>query len=169
MRKLFLALAKLVGLLQLYSGVVTLVQVGGYIVTSGASVSVNAAFLVEMVAFFAVAMAVAWVLLARTDWLADKLGIPDEPEITGLEREPLLFVGVTLIGLYVVIHAIPALAGEVVELGPKGVYQIEGRLWSKIASSLVQLGLGLLLMLRPTKVIEMITQRKAETEPTDVS
>jgi hypothetical protein len=84
-----------------------------------------------------------------------------------LEREPLLFVGVTLIGLYVVIHAILALAGELVELGSKGIYQIEWRLWSKIASSLVQLGLGLFLMLRPTKVIEMITQRKAWTQPTD--
>jgi hypothetical protein len=173
MRNLFLVLAKLFGVLQFCSALTSLVQIGSYFATSGGLSSIltsgNVAFLVETASFLVVWMGTAWLLLARTEWLADRLGIHDGPEITGLDREPLLVVGVTLIGIYLTVQAIPELAGELAELGARGFSQINWRPWNRIFASVVRLGLGLFLTLKSAKVIEMIPQRKTPTQPTDAS
>lgn len=51
----------------------------------------------------ALSLGMAWLLLARTEWLADKLKIRDEGGVEGVEKYPLMLIGVKLIGLYVAI------------------------------------------------------------------
>jgi hypothetical protein len=173
MRRLFLVLAKLLGLLLLYSGLMMVIQISGYFATSGASGPVqrfgNIYFLVESFFFFVVSLGIAWLLLARTDWLANKLGIGNGPEIIGLEPKPLLLVGVTLIGVYATAHAIPALAGELVRLGLMKADGIEWRSWGRVISSVVQLGLGLFLMLMSPTVVKILARVNEMMQPTDES
>jgi hypothetical protein len=86
----------------------------------------------------------------------------------------MLFVGVKLIGVYVTVHAIPALAAlvELRELRWIWEGRSVGSDWhvlSRVTSTLLQLGLGIFLMLWSTKVGELITERKKTTQTTDAS
>ena len=161
MRSLFLVLAKLFGLLQLYYGLIAFMQLVPVLFTMRTEFPVQIfGNLVGTAFFLAVSIGMAWLLLVRTEWLADKLKIRDETGIGGLDKEPILLVGVKLIGVYVTVHAIPALVGCVVELRWIWWSSSEWRVWSRIVSSVLELGLGVFLMLQSTKVVEMITERK---------
>ena len=167
MRQLFLVLAKLFGVLQLFYGLVGFVHIGFSMYNMRAEMSRSVYILATMLdatIFLVVSMGVAWLLLARTEWLADKLRIEEEAKPAGFDMEPLLFVGVTLIGVYVTIHAIPALAGALVELR---WMESSSHVWDKITSSVVQLGLGIVLMLWSPKVIGLITRWREMVQSDD--
>lgn len=168
MRQLFLVLAKLFGLYHFCYGLLSLIQTFGYLamLLGSEQTALSIGFLVQTASVSAASLGMAWLLIAKTDWLANKLGIPDGAEAIGMEREPLLFAGVALLGVYLTVNAIPTLGGELVVRGLKGI-DIDWRTAIKIVSSIIQLGLGLFLTLRSATVVEVIIHRKAPTPPFD--
>jgi hypothetical protein len=170
MRQLFLVFAKLLGLLQLYYGVIALVQ------TAPALFIMQTEFhrqfipsLVGMIFVFVVSLGMAWILLVQTEWLADKLKLQDATEITELKENSMLCVGVILIGVYVTVQAIPVLVGSMVRLGAMWTDPTPWFSRNTVISSVLQLGIGVFLMLQSTKVIEIITRRKDTAQPTDAA
>ena len=164
MKRLFLVLAKLVGLFQVYWALVNFMQIGFTLSMIGRSESTHfgqiVASLAGIVTYFVLSLGMAWLLLARTEWLADKLKIQDEAEIEGLDKRHILLVGVKLIGVYVTVYAIPSLARELLVSQRLWEGQIGLQVWSKIIPAALQLGLGLYLALKSETVVEIMTKKK---------
>lgn len=169
MRKLFLVLAKLVGLLQVYWALVNFMQIGFTLSMIGRSESTHTGQIVVSLigigAYFILSLGMAWLLLARTEWLADRVRIQDETDIQGLDKHPVLLAGVKLIGVYVTVYAIPSLVHALLDSQRLWEGQIGLQVWNKIIPAALQLGLGLFLALRSEKVVEVITKNKEPAEP----
>jgi len=168
MRRLFLVLAKLVGLLQAYWALVNFMQIGFTLSMVGRSESTHfgqmVVSLVGIGMYFVLSLGMAWLLLARTEWLADKLKVQDEAEIEGLDKHPVLLVGVKLIGVYVAVHAIPSLARSLLDARHLWEGQSGLHLWNKIIPAALQLGLGLFLALKSEKVVQLMARRENGAE-----
>jgi hypothetical protein len=169
MRRLFLVVAKLLGLLQLYWALTLFVQVGFFFMMPSRPESsqfvhilVN---LIGVLAYFVLTFGFAGILLARTEWVADKLGIREENGLSELEKHPALLVGVQLIGVYVTVHAAPALVRELLSCYDTWHWDMDWRFWSRAIDEALQLALGVVLMLRSGKVVEIITKRKQPAAP----
>ena len=109
MRSIFIAVSKVFGLIQVYEAL--LLTVGMVSIIHGlfyASFSGVADFGVtwllgigSVVLSFLIYLALAWLLIFKTEWLADKLGIPEQIGIDIPPRDQLLFIGIVLVGLYI--------------------------------------------------------------------
>jgi len=115
---------------------------------------------IGIVLYFGLSLGLSWLLLARTEWVADRLMIKDEGDVDGLDKHPLLLVGVKLIGVYVTVLAIPNLARALLNTRHIWTRQIDLLVWYAIIPSGLQLGLGLFLALKSDKVAEIITKKK---------
>ncbi len=103
MRKLFIAVAKVFGLLRVYYGlayvtsIIPIIQMfarttsnsGGEVTATSFSGESLPYTLIGLVATLVLTFGVAWLLLFRTTWLADKLKIPEEQEPDGLTKDSL--------------------------------------------------------------------------------
>jgi hypothetical protein len=169
MRRLFIVLAKLVGLLQLYWALVNFMQIGFTLSMVGRSESTQfGQILVSVIglgAYFLLSLGMAWLLLARTEWLAGRLRILDDAEIEGLDKHPVLLVGVKLIGVYVTVYAIPSLARALLDAQRLWQGQIGLQVWNRIIPAALQVALGLFLALRSEKVVEVMTKKQERAEP----
>ena len=165
MKKLFVVFAKLLGLVQLYLALLTATQL---VVMLGMVVRTDQIPLrdvllggVGLAIYLAVSLAIAWLLLAKTDWLAAKVGIRDETPIEGLERLPALIVGICLIGVFVTVESLPRLARILIDLQRAWHYGPHQLIWGQLAPVLLQLLLGLVLALRPNTVVGWIARKSA--------
>lgn len=170
MRRLFLVLAKLVGLLQVYWALVNFMQIGFILSMIGRSEPSHFVQLIPSLVgiglYFALSLGMAWLLLARTEWLADKVKIHDDEAIESLDKHPVLAVGVKLIGVYVTAYSIPSFVRVLLESRQILEGQLPLHLWNKIIPSALQLCLGLFMAMKSDKVIELITRKKDSTEQT---
>lgn len=165
MKKLFLVCSKLLGLVQLYLALLTstqLVVMLGMVVRTD-QIPLRGVLLgaVGLAIYLAVSLAIAWLLLARTDWLAAKVGIRDEAPIDGLERLPALIIGICLIGVFVTVESLPRLARILIDLQRAWPYGPHQLIWGQLAPVLLQLFLGLVLALRPDEVAGRIVRKPA--------
>lgn len=168
MRRLFLVLTKLVGLLQVYWAFVNFMQIGfaiSMMIHSEPTQIGQLLFgLIGVVLYFCLSLGMAWLLLARTDWIADKLKISDEGESGIPQDDVILRTGVKLIGLYVTVYAIPELAKALLESQVFISWQVGIHFWTKILPAAIQLGLGLFFTFKSSKVLEWMTRDKELTE-----
>jgi hypothetical protein len=168
MRQLFLVLAKLVGLLQLYSALSTCVQFGSMLTIFGPSDVPKAQdylpSLIPVAISVAMTLGLAWLLLARTEWLADRLKIQDAGQIAGLDKQPIFLVGVKLIGLYMTVYAVLLLGAVFAQYQEWIGHNSSRYIWYKVFPGALQLLLGLLLALNAEKVVEIMTKKKKLTE-----
>ncbi len=162
MRKLFLVFAKLLGLFQLYT---VLVNVAPLAFMLGAFYHEDSATLAEILAgvsgylvYLAVSLAIAWVLLAKTGWLADKAGVRDETPVPDLDRVPALRVGITLLGIFVTVQGIPPLARGLIQYSRLGTPFLRPAIWNHILPSGLQIALGLFLALKPAAVARLVAR-----------
>lgn len=165
MKKLFLVFSKLLGLVQLYMALLTstqLVVMLGMVARTD-QIPLRGVLLggIGLAIYLAVSLAIAWLLLARTDWLAAKVGIRDETPVEGLERLPALIVGICLIGVFVTVEALPRLARILIDLQRAWHYGPHQLIWGQLAPVLLQLFLGLVLALRPDEVAGRIVRKSA--------
>ena len=162
-------LAKLVWLLQLYWAFVNFIQIGFSITMMLRSVPVGQAVsgLIGIVLYFCLSLGMAWMLLARTDWIADKLKIQDEGESGILKDDVILRTGAKLIGLYVTVHAIPGFARAILDSRIFVSWHVGIHFWTKIIPAAIQLGLGLFFTFKSSKVLDLITEKKDLTEQND--
>ena len=192
MRTLFIAVGRVFGLLQAYYGlayftsvlpVISMMQRATRDVTeevtartfSGTTVALTAG---SMAATLALTFGVAWLLLFRTEWLADKLKVPEHSAQAPLSPDALLHVGAILLGLFVIMQTVPDVVGQLGHaisaighgslrdtMGP-GVLQrmIFDGIWSGLVASGIKLTLGLVLVLKTDSVLNWIDRRKQTTE-----
>lgn len=167
MRRLFLVFAKLLGLLQIYSVIMTPVQIWLFFTMpapDGSSLLIN---LIVASTCLVLAFGFAWLLLVRTEWLADKLGVQDATDVSDLERHPALSVGVQLLGIYFTVHVTPNLVRWILCCYNTWALGLMRDFWGEIIPDSVQLGLGVFLMLASDKVVAMIAKKKRSASPED--
>ena len=165
MKKLFLVFAKLLGLVQLYLALLTatqlVVMLAMVVKTDPIPLRGILLGIAGLAIYLAVSLAIAWLLLARTDWLAAKVGIHDDTPVEGLEHLPTLLVGICLIGIFVTVESLPRLARILIDLQRAWHYGPHQLIWGQLAPNLLQLLLGLILALRPDAVAARVVSKPA--------
>ena len=114
MRNLFIVLAKLAGLLQLYWGisyvaalVTTFRQMSQMHLQGTSSAGGGPMNMSPIIGFSLLTLGLAYLLMFHTNGLANILGIRDEHESNKLSTSQVLKTGVKLIGVYIAANAIP--------------------------------------------------------------
>ncbi len=167
MRKLFIAAAKVFGLLQVYAGLAYVTGIIPFVamfteagsssdtvVTSTGFSGVSLPFtIIGLLATLILTFGVAWLLLFRTTWLADKLKLPETEETGTLAKDSILLIGVTLIGVYITVNAAPALVASCFRPSFFGGWTI-----SSVLLPALRLAFGLLLAIRPRLVLRLLDQ-----------
>ncbi|MBM4147597.1 MAG: hypothetical protein FJ224_00925 [Lentisphaerae bacterium] len=161
MRRLFVVLAKLIGLLQIYWGLTYLSSIALFIGqmprTESCEFRPLAVQIGGIAAFALLSFGMAWALLTRTEWLADKLKIRADDPLPALSDDVVLRAGVKLVGVYILANAIPGLVKAIAEASAYGLW--EGRLaaiWIRIAPSVLQVGLALFLAVRTGSLLRLL-------------
>jgi len=187
MRTLFIAAGKVFGLLQIYSGIAYMTSMLPLIrafnqPSSPTAITVRTFYgssftltVVSMICTLVLTFGVAWLLLFRADWLADKLKLPDDEPKAPLGAELLLSVGVRLIGIFFVLKSAPQLIGyigrtisrahQIASLSDQmgsGMLQraLFDEFWSSIVIEAVKLTLALLLVLKTDVILNRIMRKR---------
>lgn len=166
MKKLFLVFAKLLGMYQLYSALLGTLQLIAMVAMSMHGVPNFAVFLLGlagMLLYLVVSLAIAWVLIVQTEWLATKVGIRDDEPVPELAKVPALHVGICLIGVFVSIQAVPHISRVLMTFRNVWAHASPDLLWSQLLPSVLQLALGLFLALKPGSVARLLAPRTAST------
>ena len=161
MKKLFLVFAKLLGLFQLYTAVMGAMQLTAMVSMTrveGTPITVVALGIAGLLLFVAVSLVIARILIIKTEWLAEKVGIRDEAPVEGLEHVPALVVGICLLGIFVTVQNIAPLTRALIQLQRMGSYGVRPVMWNQILPPALQLAAGLFLALRPGRVAALVTR-----------
>jgi hypothetical protein len=109
-------------------------------------------------ATIAVAFGAAWLLIFRAEWLAGKLGIPEQSGQPPLGSETILGVGIKILALFFIVQATPELVGALSRAVPFGQRRIaEG--WIVVLPPALKLALALLLAFKTQAAIEWMDRR----------
>jgi hypothetical protein len=170
-RNLFIVLAKVVGLLQ----IPTALQYLNYLILFFCQAVYNenqwyefgksSIFITGNILGIGLAVGLAWALLFHTNWIADRLALP-EGESNWPKPDSLLYMGIKLLGLFVLVGAIPVFIN--VTVNPK-VIDSENffpHFWNRIFPSILKLAFGLLLVFKTTKIIELISR---DSKPKEIA
>lgn len=163
MRRIFIVLAKLIGILQIYWGLTYLSSIALFIGQMARMESSGFGQLaIQMggiLGFALLAFGMAWVLLARTEWLADKLKIHSDDQLPVLSDDTVLRAGIKVVAVYILANAIPGLVKAISEASAYGLW--EGRLtaiWTKIIPSVLQVAFALFLAIRTERVLSLLAK-----------
>jgi len=163
MRKLFIVLAKLMGFLQFGWALINVVQIGIglsqiYKLTTGNGFTEVLVGLLGIGIYFILSIGMAWMLVFRTAWLADKLSLHDEGEVGGESVGSLYKTGLKLIGVYVTVYAIPALAKTVLtqSLLVSGLLTVD--YWVRVLPPVLQLAVGVFIVIRTDRLLDLIAK-----------
>lgn len=164
MRNLFIVLAKLAGLFQLYFVMLQFLQFAMLMLAINdgqVEWGYGGRTLAGLAFYIAVTATVTWLLLVKTTWLAKVLRIPEDESFGSLDSSLWLSVGVKLIGVYVTVYALPAFVrvimtsnGPMLPMIPSDSFDI-----TKLAVSAFELLLGLLLMFQSAKVVGWMNKK----------
>lgn len=177
MRSLFMVACKVYGLVQVYTGltyIFTVLPMVRMLTTqsesSGAKTAMSAAFLGEQITLSVISLGamvvltfgIAWLLLCRTDWLADRLNIPISDAPPSPSVETLLHAGTRLMGLFVVVQGIPLLIQgflRVRDITPFGRYA-----WSMMALPVVRIIIGVFLVIMTGPIVKVIMKKNRQNK-----
>ena len=173
MRSLFIVVSKIYGLMQAYAGltyIFTVIPMFSMLGADDDSV-VSTAFhgeqitlsVISLGAMASLTFGIAWLLLFRTEWLADKLKIPKSESSSSPSPsvEILLYSGTKLIGLYVVVQGIPLLVQGLFQIRhmPFGAY-----IWSTMSSPVIRIIIGVLLVIKTRAIVKFIIEKKGQNK-----
>jgi len=157
MRNIFNALLKVIGIWMATVGVANVVNAASSIVNAmGMSLnyylSLSGVYLIAAgVRFF-----LAWVLIFKTDWVADKARVPkDEIPCKPLERASLFPMGIQLAGVYFLFTAIPSMMYNFDRYFDHSM----GRAISAGLPWAVQIGLAVLCILKADAIVKAIADK----------
>lgn len=171
MKRLFTALAKIFGVYQLYWALLNLVQMA-YALSAFSLFARGPGDedggrqilgVILTIVYVGISLGMAWLLLTRTTWLADRLGLKEEGDLASFNEGTLFRAGMKLVGVYIVVHAIPALAKAVLDYRTftEGLLGVE--LTTGILPVALQLALGVFLAVRTDRALALV----AKAEQTD--
>ena len=164
MRRVFIVLAKLMGLLQIYWGLTFLTSVVMIFahMPGGEGDREFAMQLLGVCIYGVVAFGAAWLLLARTEWLADRLGIEADSAPVTLSKDVVLQAGMKLIGVYFLTRALPSLVRGVMQVSRVGDWGgSASALWTTTLPTVLQIVLALLLLIRTRWILGVIAKGEA--------
>jgi hypothetical protein len=168
MKRLFLIFAKLLGLFQLYTALMSATQLVVMLTLMTRSEPAPLVGLllgaVGLLLFLAVSLAIARILIVQTEWLAEKVGIRDDAPVAGLEHGQILAVGICLIGIFVTVESLPDVVRLVLSLRKMSANGAMDYLWPQLLPSVLPLALGLFLALKPEAVARRVG-RSSATRP----
>jgi hypothetical protein len=158
MRTLFVPLAKLLGIYQIFQSLsytlfVLIRVISRQTVTPGMTVSA----LVQVISLL-----LALLLIVKTERIADLLGIPkDKAGAPGLDFDSVLRAGFLLMGAAMLIYAVPALVSAVIGLvlvaaapDKPGMSQFQNRVYlTELCRPILEIVLGCLLVLKTNRVV----------------
>ncbi|MDO9513270.1 MAG: hypothetical protein Q7J59_01495 [Elusimicrobiota bacterium] len=154
MRKLFIVVAKFMGFWMFYSAFWGFTHVGLYLdMLVSLSDNTNSILwsLAGMVLSMASSFILGWLLLIKTEWLADKLKISEGNDLPVLNADSVLKTGIKLIGIHVAVFAIPKFVSSFY------YYQFNFAFVAKLFAFFVSMGLGIFLAVKTEKVIKVIS------------
>ncbi len=157
MKGLFIILAKLLGLLLLYWGLSALssiLTITAHSETTREFYNVGQRVLqyASLILFLLVSLGMAFLLLLRTEWIADKLNVKSYEALhIPLSSALVLRVGMKIIGIFIFVSHIQSLFRAFENL----------RMLGSIFAPVLQLTLALLLVLRTDMVINFINKGEA--------
>jgi hypothetical protein len=187
MRRLFIVGAKLLGLFGIWSAIFVILQIisfGQMLQFGSMHYGENWIFVVSIILYvlgsigcFILSIWFSTILLLRTEWLADKVGLDKDNELSGwLEEKKLLNLGILLLGFYVLISAVPGfvkssltLLGTFLLTNPPGLRDVPTRLIHyaiPVFINFLELAIGVLLILMPVRIIGWVEklQKKLESK-----
>jgi hypothetical protein len=123
MRTLFIAVSKVFGLLQVYFGLsymITIIMTMRMMEQTPSAAGVETAFqtpsgsIIALTAgsvtgMFLLTFGMAWLLVFRAEWLADKLKIPAQDDHSPLSSDAILGAGARLLALFIIVQSAPEL------------------------------------------------------------
>jgi len=193
MRTLFIAVGQVFGVVQTYYGLAYITSIipalymmqqpscdtNGEVVARSFSGTTITLATGSMIATLLLTFGVAWLLLFQTEWLANKLKIPEQNIQSSLTGETVFCVGARLLGLFVIVQAFPELVGRL-ENTISGIQKLAGAcdsldqgvfgrivfstLWTSLVAPALKVVMGLILAFKTDSVLHCISKRKTITE-----
>ena len=176
MRPLFIMICKVYGLMQVYAGltyVFTVLPILRALTAppeiDGAGATMATAFHGNMTSLTSISLgtmvtmtfAMAWLLIFRTEWLADRLNIPTSDCAQSPSVNTLLVAGTKLIGLYVIVQGLPPFVEvlfQIRNLLYSGIF-----MWSSVFLALTRLIIGGFLVMMTDPIVRFITREEKDT------
>ncbi len=183
MRSLFIVVSKVYGLMQIYAGLTYIFAVipmlgmlSTHRATEESSSTVATTFHGNLISLSSISMAtmviltfgMAWILLFRADWLADKLSIPQSDSSAPPSVETLLIAGTKLIGLYIVVQGLPLLIQGMLEI--RHFMHYRAHMWSSVTLAIARIAIGAFLVLKTEPIVNFLTKGPrihSQTSPPD--
>ncbi|MBI2440175.1 MAG: hypothetical protein HYV35_02270 [Lentisphaerae bacterium] len=169
MRSLFIVVSKVFGLIQVYGGMAYLFtlppmlhMLGQQSGSEDAHTIVYTSFYgepitltaISLVAMLLLTFGVAWLLIFRAAWLADKLSIPETDAISSFPVERILYTGIKLIGLFVIVQGIPHLTQAVCQM--RYTMPFRAYMWSSVTAPLIRIAIGVILVIKTSAIIKLV-------------
>ncbi len=180
MRSLFIVVSKVYGLMQAYTGVTYIFMVLPMLRmlsrssdSSDAETIMSTAFHGEQITLSVISLGamviltfgIAWLLLFRTEWLADRLKIQTSDAPPSPSLETLLHAGTKLIGLYVVVQGIPLLAQWLFQI--RHMMSFGMHMWSTMALPVIRIIIGVLLVMKTRPIVKFIIEKEGQNQKVD--
>ena len=163
MRNIFLAGAKLLGILGLYWAILIIPQIGFFlgIQTPMSEDNYSGAWIFSAILlYFLLAFSFGLILIFRTEKIADLLKInePEEQEFKP-KADDMFRIGIILVGIFLLASAIPEFAKIIFRLAQTSM-TLRSFNTSELISSILQICLGGWLSFSSRKVVHIITKRE---------
>jgi hypothetical protein len=164
MRNIFLAGAKLLGILGLYWAILIIPQIGFFlgIQTPMSEDNYSGAWIFSAILlYFLFAFGFGLTLIFRTEKIAEILKIKETKELVFNQKtDEMLRIGIILVGIFLLASAIPELAKIIFRMVQTSI-TLSSYNTSELISSILQICLGGWLSFSSRKVIHFITKRES--------
>jgi hypothetical protein len=183
MRSLFIVVSKIYGLIQAYTGLTYIFTVlpllrmfSQQLGSPDAETSMRTVFNGEQITLSVVSLAamvvltfgIAWVLIFRAEWLADKLLPPATDLPTTPSLETLLSAGTKLIGLLIIVQGIPSLVQSLFPLRHI-MSSLGSHRWSPLSAQLLRIAIGAFLVIKTRPVVSFIIGKDGQNKALDAT
>jgi hypothetical protein len=163
MRSTFIVLGKLMGLLIFY---VVIAQVGYFLATIGSWLPRGAfkesGFWMTLgwVVYMALLTVFAFVMIFRTEKVADWVGLREEEEVAKSPSvEATLLAGIALIGIYILVRTLPEFAAYLLQMPAYSDLWDISPFTQDFVDYVLRMALALLLIFKPRPVARFIAKR----------
>ena len=114
--------------------------------------------LTGLIVYLFLSLVMAWILLMRTTWLADKLNLHEDVDFEGFKEGAIFRTGVKLIGVYVTVNAIPAFAKNILTHSMFYLGLLRVDFWTQLIPTALQLALGVFMAVRADSVLALVAK-----------
>jgi hypothetical protein len=160
MRRVFVVFAKLLGLLQIYWGLSYLVSITFFMRQMSDMGGFSPFF--GLALYCVLSFGIAWILLLRTEWLADKLDIKAEGPEFSMSADATLRVGMKIAGAFMLAKSLPNFVKFGCDLALLETFNSYlAAKWINVVPIILKIVFSLLLLIRTSFVVGLIAKGEA--------